>query len=200
MIAAINGAAAGLGLVEALYCDVRFAVPSAKFTSSFAKRGLIAEYGVAWLLPRVVGASSALDLLMSARVVTGEEAYRIGLVDFLDVQPDVLVARAVEYAEELATSCSPSSMATIKAQVFEGLDSDFPTALKRANGATHASFDGADVGEGVASYLQRRPPKFASLRRADSLVRDSRTRPTHRRMRNAPRLAVNARPPDELRI
>ena len=162
LIAAINGAAAGLGLVEAVFCDVRFAVPSAKFTSAFARRGLIAEYGVAWILPRIVGLSRSLDLLMSSRVITGEEAHRIGLVDFL-VDPEVLLDRAVEYAEELAMMCSPTSMSVIKSQVFAALDSSLAAAVERADDAMLASFDGPDVVEGVASYLERRPPQFDHL-------------------------------------
>ena len=162
LIAAINGSTAGLGLVEALFCDVRFAVPSAKFTSAFARRGLIAEYGVAWLLPRLVGVSRAMDLLMSGRVFSGEEAHHIGLVDFL-VEPDDLVDRAVEYAHELATFCSPTSMSTIKSQVLEGLDSDFATAVSRADAEMAVSFTGKDAHEGVRSYFEHRQPNFAPL-------------------------------------
>lgn len=167
LVAAVNGAAAGLGLVEAAYCDVRFAVPTAKFTSSFARRGLIAEYGIAWLLPRIVGVSRALDILLSARVIEGDEAYRMGLVDFL-VDPDDLLDRAVAYAEELATFCSPTSMATIKAQVYDAIDGDFPTAVRRADEAMLISFGSPDVPEGVSSYLERRPPMFAPLAPAGS--------------------------------
>ena len=163
LIAAINGAAAGLGLVEALFCDVRFAVPSAKLTTAFARRGLIAEYGTAWLLPRIVGVSRALDLLMSARVVTGEEAHRIGLVDFLVEEPADLVSSAVAYAQELAAHCSPTSMAIIKSQVYEAIDGDFRAAITRADEDMLASFAGADVREGVSSYLDRRPARFAPL-------------------------------------
>lgn len=162
LIAAINGPAAGLGLIEAVFCDVRFAVPQAKFTMSFSRRGLIAEYGVAWILPRLIGLGRALDLLMTSRVITGDEAHRIGLVDFV-VEPDRLLARAVEYATELANACSPTSVSVIKAQVLGALDSDFPTAVQRADEAMLASFEGADVIEGVASYLERRTPEFEPL-------------------------------------
>jgi enoyl-CoA hydratase/carnithine racemase len=162
LIAAINGPAAGLGLVEAIYCDVRFAVPEAKFTTSFSRRGLIAEYGIAWLLPRIVGTGRALDLLMSARVINGEEARRIGLVDFL-VEPADLLDRAVAYAQELASFCSPMSMSVIKSQVLEAIDSDFDTAVERADAAMLESFGHVDVREGVSSYLERRPPRFVPL-------------------------------------
>jgi enoyl-CoA hydratase/carnithine racemase len=162
LIAAINGAAAGLGLVEALYCDVRFAVPGAKLTTAFARRGLIAEYGCSWLLPRIVGTSRALDLLLSARVLRGEEAAGIGLVDRL-CEPGELVEEAVAYATELATLSSPASMAIIKRQVFDDLDRDFEQAFEDAEVKIRESFGRADVKEGVVSYLERRPPEFPPL-------------------------------------
>jgi enoyl-CoA hydratase/carnithine racemase len=162
MIAAINGAAAGLGLVEALYCDVRFATPSAKLTTAFARRGLVAEYGVAWLLPRLVGYSTALDLLLSGRVVLGEEALRLRLVDRLS-QPDRLLDDAVGYAHALATLSSPWSMATIKAQVQADLELSFADAVAGAERLMLASFGQSDVQEGVRSYLEQRAPAFPSL-------------------------------------
>ena len=162
MIAAINGAAAGLGLIEALYCDVRFATPQAKLTTAFVRRGLIAEYGISWLLPRVVGTSTALDLLLSGRVVRGEEALRLGLVNRLS-EPDAVVADAVAYARELAEQCSPWSMATIKAQVLADLDRDFASAVAAADTLMIDSLRGPDVGEGVRSYLEQRSPVFPPL-------------------------------------
>lgn len=162
LIAAINGAAAGLGFVETLYCDVRFAVPGAKFTTAFVRRGLIAEYGSAWLLPRIVGTSRALDLLMSGRVVLGSEAHGFGLVDFLE-EPESLVDAAVAYAADLAQNCSPASMAIIKGQVHRALDSSLDEALHEAAEQMRESFSRPDVKEGVASYLERRPPEFPPL-------------------------------------
>jgi enoyl-CoA hydratase/carnithine racemase len=161
LIAAINGAAAGLGLVQALYADVRFCVPEAKLTTAFARRGLIAEYGMAWLLPRLVGSSRALDLLLSGRVVRGSEAARIGLVDFL-AAPETLVEEAVAYAADLAENCSPTSMAVIKEQVRRGLEEPFAASLAWADARMRESFERADVAEGVASYLERRAPRFAA--------------------------------------
>lgn len=166
MIAAINGPAVGLGLVEALYCDVRFATPDAKIATVFARRGLIAEYGMAWLLPRIVGTSRALDLLLSARTILGEEALRIGLVDRLAPADDVL-NRAVAYAEDLATNCSPTSMAIIKEQVHRGLELGFDLAVDDAERLLVESFERRDVAEGVNGYLEKRPPAFAPLAVAD---------------------------------
>jgi enoyl-CoA hydratase/carnithine racemase len=162
LIAAINGAAAGLGFVEALYCDVRFATPEAKLTTAFARRGLVAEYGLAWLLPRVVGYSTALDLLLSARVVRGEEALGLGLVDRLSAA-ETLVDDAVAYAADLAANCSPWSMATIKAQVQADLERSFAEASSAAEELMIGSFARPDVAEGVHSYLEHRPPAFPGL-------------------------------------
>ena len=162
LVAAINGAAAGLGLVEALYCDVRFAAPEAKLTTAFARRGLVAEYGISWLLPRLVGYSTALDLLLSGRVVLGEEALRLRLVDRVS-EPGRVVEDAVAYASELATYSSPWSMATIKAQVQADLDRSFTEAVAEAEEQMIRSFDHPDVLEGVRSYTERRPPAFPSL-------------------------------------
>jgi enoyl-CoA hydratase/carnithine racemase len=162
MIAAINGAAAGLGLVEALYCDLRFAAPQAKLTTAFVRRGLIAEYGIAWLLPRLVGQSAALDLLLSGRIVRGDEAHRLGLVNRLS-EPDAVVDDAVAYAQDLAAHCSPWSMATIKAQVHADLDRDFAAAVAAADDLMIDSLRGPDVSEGVGSYLEQRPPAFRPL-------------------------------------
>lgn len=162
LIAAINGAAAGLGLVEALYCDVRFAAPTAKLTTSFARRGLIAEYGSAWLLPRLIGHSRSADLLLSGRVILADEAYRIGLVDRV-VDPNRLVEEAVAYAADLAAHCSPTSMAVIKEQLRHAADADFVTACADADLRTLESFQRPDVVEGVASHQEKRPPAFPGL-------------------------------------
>jgi enoyl-CoA hydratase/carnithine racemase len=163
LIAAVNGAAVGLGLVQALYCDVRFCTPDAKLATIFARRGLIAEYGVAWLLPRLVGTSRALDLLLSGRFVLGEEALRIGLVDHLAAQADLIDA-AVAYASDLSENCSPTSMAIIKRQVRDGFECSLSTAIADAERLMLSSFEGDDVREGVASFVERRAPAFAPLR------------------------------------
>jgi len=160
LIAAINGAAAGVGLVQALYCDIRFSKPTAKLTTAFARRGLIAEYGTAWMLPRLVGQSRALDLLFSARVVTAAEAARWGLVDELAEDP---LEAAVAYAQDLATYCSPTSMAIIKGQVRRDTDRSFAESVADADRLLRESLMGADIGEGVQSYFEKRPPAFAPL-------------------------------------
>lgn len=162
LIAAINGAAAGLGFVEALYCDVRFAAPEVKLTTAFVRRGLIAEYGSAWLLPRIVGIGRATDLLVSGRVVLGAEALEFGLIDFVEDAESVVDA-AVAYAADLAENCSPASMAVIKEQLRRALDQSLDEALEEAGTQMRDSFSRPDVQEGVASYLERRPPRFEPL-------------------------------------
>ncbi|MGW0687663.1 enoyl-CoA hydratase-related protein [Streptomyces sp. NPDC002754] len=162
LIGAINGAAAGLGLVEALYCDIRFAAPDAKFTTSFARRGLIAEYGIAWLLPRIIGPARAADLLFSGRVVRGTEAYEMGLVNRV-VEQDALLGEAVAYATELATWSSPTSMSVMKRQLSGAFDTGFEVAAREAEVLMEESFGRDDAGEGVRSYLEGREPVFRPL-------------------------------------
>ena len=162
LIAAINGPAAGLGFVEAMYCDVRFCVPGAKLTTAFVRRGLVAEYGVSWLLPRLVGTSRALDLLLSGRVMLGTDAHRIGLVDEL-AEPGELLDAAVAYAAELTANCSPASMAIIKAQIQAGLDQSFAENYAESERLIAESFERPDAAEGVDSYLEKRPPAFPPL-------------------------------------
>ncbi|HLH14035.1 MAG TPA: enoyl-CoA hydratase [Solirubrobacteraceae bacterium] len=162
IVAALNGACAGIGLVQALMCDVRFAAEGAKLTTAFARRGLVAEHGISWLLPRLVGPARALDLLLSGRVVLAEEAYEMGLVNRV-LAPDRLLETALAYARELAVSCSPASMATMKRQVYADLQRTLPDALAKADELMLASFAAPDFVEGVQSFLERREPRFAAL-------------------------------------
>src|SRR5947207_9183914 len=117
IIAAINGACAGIGLCAALMCDLRFAAAAAKFTAAFVRRGLVAEHGSSWMLPRLIGHARALDLLYSGRVFLAEEALALGLVNRV-VAPDALLDVVVDYARDLAANCSPTAMAAIKHQVY----------------------------------------------------------------------------------
>lgn len=160
VIAAINGACAGLGLVHAMACDLRFAASGAKFTTAFSRRGLIAEHGVSWTLPRLVGQAVALDLLLSGRVFVAEEAYELGVVNRV-VAADALLDEVMAYARELATSVSPASMAVIKRQVYEHPQLPLEEALARSNEAMRASLKGPDFKEGVASFVEKRQPDFA---------------------------------------
>lgn len=162
IIASINGACAGIGLVQALMCDIRFAAAGAKFTTAFARRGLVAEHGIAWMLPRLTGHAHALDLLLSARVFLAEEAERLGVVNRVVPAGEVL-DHALGYARDMAANCSPASMAAMKAQVYADLRRDLDAALDGANRLMLESFGRPDFGEGVKSFVERRPPQFAPL-------------------------------------
>lgn len=162
VVAAVNGACAGLGMVHALVCDVVFTAAEAKWTTAFARRGLIAEYGLAWVLPRIVGQQRAMDLLLSARTFTGAEAYELGLVN--RALPGVhLLAAAREYAGELAARSSPASMAVIKRQVWGDWENGLDQSARDAVHEMLASFERPDFAEGVASFVERRPPAFPPL-------------------------------------
>lgn len=162
VIAAINGACAGMGLTMALVCDVRFAAEGAKFTTSFARRGLIAEYGISWILPRVVGWGAALDLLLSGRVFFAEEAADLGLVKEV-VSQDQLLPRAIAYAEDIAANCAPSSLAVIKQQVYADTMRDVFESSEVAEKLMHESMLRPDFIEGITSFFEKRPPNFPPL-------------------------------------
>jgi enoyl-CoA hydratase/carnithine racemase len=162
IIAAINGSVAGIGLLQALMCDIRFAAAGAKFTTAFARRGLVAEQGISWLLTRLVGQANALDLLLSARTVLAEEAAEMGLVNKV-VAADTLLDHALDYARDMAANCSPASMAAIKAQVYGDLQSDLGAALAESARRVRISMGLPDFREGLASFAERRAPQFPTL-------------------------------------
>src|SRR5438876_5854163 len=162
IVAAINGACAGIGLVQALMCDIRFAAQGAKLTTAFARRGLVAEHGISWILPRLVGPARALDLLLSGRVVLAQEAAELGLVNRV-FAPERLLEETLAYARDLAVNCSPASMATMKRQVYADYERALPDALAAANRLMEASFGAPDFAEGVSSFVERREPSFAPL-------------------------------------
>ncbi len=159
IIGAINGPAAGLGFVFACYCDIRFAGSEAIFTTSFARRGLIAEYGLAWLLPRLVGPGRAADLLFSARRVSAEEAAAIGLVSRVFPQAQFM-AGVRDYAAELAGAVSPRSMRVMKRQLWEAMLGGLGEAVELANEEMRGSFLSEDFKEGVAHFVEKRPARF----------------------------------------
>lgn len=159
-IAAMNGPAAGFGLILALSCDVRFAAAGAKFTAVFPRLGLIAEYGMGWLLPRLVGTAAALDLLLSGRVILAEEAERIGLINRV-LEPDVLPRHALEYARDLAANCSPAAMRTIKRQIYAGFEKSLSDAIQDSLRLMEASLRTDDFKEALAAMTEKRRPRFA---------------------------------------
>jgi len=159
VIGAINGPAVGLGLVIALYCDLRFASDAARFSTAFARRGLIAEYGMAWMLPRLVGHANALDLLFSARLIDAAEAFRMGLAN--QVYPlDAFQEKVREYAAELAANVSPRSLRVIKRQVYDAMFQPLGEAFEIAEREMLASLQCEDFKEGVAHFVEKRAPVF----------------------------------------
>jgi len=162
LIAAINGPCAGLGFVQSMMCDVRFAAEGAKLATSFSKIGLIAEHGISWLLPKIVGLSHSLDLLMSGRVITAEDAHTIGLVNYLSTKDDI-VSDALAYADTLSRTASPSAMAVIKKQVYAHLLQDLDSALADSDRLMHKAIGNKEMAEGVAAFGERRDPSYAGI-------------------------------------
>lgn len=163
VIAAVNGPVAGIGFAYMLGSDVRFAARGVKMSTSFSRLGLVAEYGLSWLLPRLIGTSRAMELLLSGRALGAEEAERIGLVHRV-VEPDRLLAEAVDYAADLAVGCSPYSLAAIKAQVYADLERGHDEALAGTLKLMDESFGGPDLAEALAARNAKRPPVFPPLR------------------------------------
>jgi enoyl-CoA hydratase/carnithine racemase len=159
VIAGINGPVVGLGLVITLYCDLRFASDAARFGTAFARRGLIAEYGMAWMLPRIVGISNSLDLLYSARMIDAAEALRMGLVNQIFPQ-DIFSAKVQEYARDIAMNVSPRSTRVMKRQVYGAMFEPLGKAIETAEREMILSLQSEDFKEGVAHFLEKRPPKF----------------------------------------
>ena len=159
VIAAINGPVVGLGLVITLYCDLRLASDAARFSTTFARRGLVAEYGMAWMLPRIVGIANALDLLFSARTIDAAEALGMGLVNRILPQESFL-DKVHEYARELASTVSPRSLRIIKRQVYEAMFQPLSEAFDVSVNEMMASFKTEDFKEGVAHFVEKRPPAF----------------------------------------
>jgi enoyl-CoA hydratase/carnithine racemase len=163
VLAAVNGVAAGGGFVLAMMCDLRFAASDASFTTVFSKRGLIAEHGTAWLLPRIVGTSRALDLLWSSRRFDAAEAYRIGFVDRLAPR-ETLIDETKAYLHELAANVSPNSLAVIKAEVYRHWSLAMEPAFRDADDLMKTALAHPDAAEGVASFVERRAPRFRRIK------------------------------------
>lgn len=159
IIAAINGPCAGVGFAFILHADMRFAASDAKFTTAFSKVGLIAEHGMSWVLPRLVGEAHALDILFSARPFLGDEAAQMGLVNRA-MPGEELIPFVRGIAKQMAEQASPRSIAVMKRQIRAAYFQDFEEALATADAEMRDSLATSDFKEGVAAFVERRPPNF----------------------------------------
>ena len=162
LIAAINGACAGLGFSYAVFCDLRFVDRTARFATAFSQRGLIAEHGTSWMLPRLIGPANALDILWTGRKFDGEEAGRIGLANRVS-EPGECVNDACAYLREIADVAAPNSLMMMKRQIYRHLNAELRRAMEESNAWMDASLARGDFKEGVASFVERRPPNFAPV-------------------------------------
>lgn len=160
VIGAVNGVAAGGGFVLAMMCDLRFMSRDASLTTVFGRRGLIAEHGTSWLLPRMIGLSRALDILFSSRKIDAEEAYRLGLADRL-VAPDQLMETVETYVRDMADTVAPRALAVMKRQVHRHLETDFAEAARESDALMGVALRHPDATEGAQSFIERRRPNFA---------------------------------------
>ncbi len=159
IIAAVNGPCAGLGMCFALFCDMRFAADNAVFTTAFARRGLIAEHGISWTLPRLIGMSAATDLLLSGRKVAADEALRLKLVDRVYPAADLMPA-VLAYAKDLAELSSPRSLRVMKKQLWDTQMQTLNEAMDVADREMALSFASDDFKEGVKHFMEKRAPVF----------------------------------------
>ena len=159
IIAAINGPCAGIGLVMTLFCDLRFAAEGAKFTTAFSRRGLIAEHGISWILPKLIGHAHAMDILFTGRVFLAEEAYKIGLINNCFPKDDFMKS-TLEYVKDLANMSSPRSIAVMKSQIYKAFFQNLNDAASIGDLEMEKSFLSEDFKEGVNHFMEKRAPKF----------------------------------------
>ncbi len=163
LIAAINGAAAGLGFSYATFCDMRFMDRTAKLVTSFGPRGLIAEHGTSWMLPRIVGPANALDMYWSSRRIDGEEAYRMGYANRL-CEPGSCCSEAQQYLRDIAATSAPVSIMMMKRQVYKHLNRELGEAMEESTRWMDESLAQDDFKEGVASFVEKRPANFSKIK------------------------------------
>ena len=163
VIAAMNGPAAGVGLALACFADLRFAVPGAKFTTAHGKLNLPAEYGLSWMLPKIVGLGRANDLLLTSRVFTSDEALQFGFVNQI-FEPADLVERTLAYAHQLVTSVSPNSLRQTRWQIYKDLHRDVASSVIESERLIEDMATEEDFKEGIAALVEKRPPNWPSVR------------------------------------
>ena len=162
VIAAMNGPAAGVGLALACFADLRFAVPGVKFTTAHGKLNLPAEYGLSWMLPKIVGLGRANDLLLTSRVFTSDEALTLGFVNQI-FEPEALMVQTREYAHQLITSVSPNSLRQTRWQIYRDLHRDVASAVIESERLIEDMAKEEDFKEGIAALVEKRPPHWPSV-------------------------------------
>ena len=160
IIAAINGPAAGVGLVLACFADIRFAVPGVKFTTAHGKLNFPAEYGLSWLLPRMIGLTRANDLLLSSRKFLSDEALEIGLINRL-VEPQKLMAETRGYVLEMIATVSPNSLQQTRWQIYRDLHQDVASSVKQSEQLIASMSQERDFAEGVKALMEKRLPQWS---------------------------------------
>ena len=163
LIAAINGACAGLGFSYATFCDLRFMDEKAKLITSFSPRGLIAEHGTSWMLPRIIGPSNALDLMWSSRRVDANEAYRIGYANRISKNGEAL-KDAQDFVKSFSKTVAPYSLMMMKRQVYQHLNKELGIANIESTSWMDESLKREDFKEGINSFLEKRLPNFKKIK------------------------------------
>ncbi|MCI0849988.1 MAG: enoyl-CoA hydratase, partial [Chloroflexi bacterium] len=152
----------GYGFSMAMFCDMRFVSESAMFTTAFAPRGLVAEHGMSWILPRLLGTSRALDILWSGRKFGAEEALQLGVANRV-VAPEQLLPETHTFIRELGEKCSPTSLMHMKQQIYRDLMERLDDSMRDTESRMAASVKRPDFKEGIASFMERRPPEFPRI-------------------------------------
>ena len=161
VIAAVNGAVAGVGFVLACFTDIRFGAAGAKWTPAMSRLGLPAEHGIAWILPRIIGYARAAEWLFSSRVVLSEEAQSMGLVHAVHAGEEVLPA-TLAYARALVDEAAPSSLRTIKRQLSLDLSRPLAESAGESDRLVQEMIGSDEYRQGVRALIEKRPPGFAA--------------------------------------
>ena len=162
IVAAINGPVAGVGLALACFVDIRFAAPGIKLTTAHGKLNLPAEYGLSWVLPRLVGLGRANDLLLTSRVFYSEEAVAMGLVNQLFDSVNI-VQQARGYLHEMVRAVSPNSIKQTRWQIYKDLHRDAASSVEDSEKLLKEMMKEQDYQEGVQAFLDKRNPKWSSF-------------------------------------
>ncbi len=161
VVAAVNGAVAGIAFGLLVGADVRIASQDATFATMFARLGLVAEYNTSWMLQRLLGLPNAMELLLSGRTIDADEAHRLGLVQRV-VPAGTVLSAALDYARDLAHNCSPRSLAAIKSQVYADAERSRGEALAASIRLMGESFGWPDLAEAILARQEKRPPNFSA--------------------------------------